>query len=160
VAASGSGTGHGEDMMVVGGTGQGVHRVTEGGVAITGPCWFECGQKATQNIGSARYPKLVCGPCRACARALMSQVNAADNPDVKKTYSAMVRTKPDQYKTLIRSSRITTSADIPGVSTLAARDAQLSFYTQRIVTEVPQHSTLQYQKYSVKHSCIWLDCRL
>jgi hypothetical protein len=90
----------------------------------------------------------------------MSQVNAADNPDVKKTYSAMVRTKPDQYKTLIRSSRITTSADIPGVSTLAARDAQLSFYTQRIVTEVPQHSTLQYQKYSVKHSCIWLDCRL
>ena len=146
--------------MVIGGSGHGVYRVTESGVAISGPCWFDCGQPATQNIGSARYPKLVCGPCRACVRAFMTQVNAAEDPAVKKTYSAMVKNKPDEYKAIIRSSRITSSADMPGVSSLAARNTQLSFYTQRIVTEVPQHSTLQYQKHSVKHNCIWLDCRL
>ena len=133
-------------------------RVTENGVAIAGLCWFDCGQPATQNMRTARYPKLVSGPCLACSRAMRNQINAADNAEVKKTYHTMVRTSPGQYKNMIWSARIATAADMPGVSTLAVRDAQRSLYKQRIVMEVPQYRSLQHQEHSVKHSCSWLDC--
>ena len=125
-------------MMVSESSGQVALQATEKGVVITGLCWLECGQAATQNMGTVRYPKLVCGPCQACSRAMRTQVNAAGNPEVRKTYQKMVKTGPAKYKNMIRSARIATSEDMPGASILAQRDAQLAFYKQRIVTEVPQ----------------------
>ena len=111
-----------------------------------------------KNMGSPRYPKLVCGPCRACGRAMQNQIKAAGNAEVKKNYHTMVRTNPGEYKSMIRSARIATTADMPGVSTIAQRDAQLSCYTQRIVSEVPRYRALQHQEHSVKHNYSWLDC--
>ena len=138
--AAGASHGHGDDMMAIesSGSGKGARRVTDNGVAITGSCLFGCGQPASQNMGTARYPKLVCGPCQACVRAMRTQVNAAEDPEVKKSWGKTTRTDPDKYKHMIRSARIDTSSDMPGASTLAARDAQLASYKQRIVTEVPQ----------------------
>ena len=146
-AGSGSAAGPDDALMVVGNTGQNIRRVTESGVAITGLCWFECGQEATQNQGTVKYPKLVCGPCRSANRALASQIAEAGklNPDVKSQYQKMVRLEPAKFKTMIRSSRIATAADMPGVSTHAARDSQLSLYAQRIVTEVRQYCASQHQ---------------
>ena len=153
VMASGAGSGsaaaagHDDVLMSSGNTGHGINRVTDNGVAITGLCWFECGQEATQNQGTVKYPKLVCGPCRSANRALANQIAEASklNPDVKTQYHKMVKLDPTKFKTMIRSSRIATAADMPGVSTLAARDAQLSLYKQRIVTEVPQYRASQHQ---------------
>ena len=51
----------------------------------------------------------------------------------------MVRTEPDKYKSVIRSARIASTADMPGVSTLAQRGAMLSTYAQRILSEVPRY---------------------
>lgn len=136
--AAGASPGHGDDMMAIESSGKGARLVTDNGVVITGLCWFECGQPATQNMGTARYPKLVCGPCQACVRAMRTQVNAAEDPEVKKSWNKMARTDPDKYKHMICSARIATSSDMPGVSTLAARDAQLASYKQKIVTEVHQ----------------------
>ena len=136
--AAGASPGHGDDMMAIESSGKGARLVTDNGVVITGLCWFECGQPATQNMGTARYPKLVCGPCQACVRAMRTQVNAAEDPEVKKSWNKTARTDPDKYKHMVRSARIATSSDMPGVSTLAARDAQLASYKQKIVTEVHQ----------------------
>ena len=146
-AGSGSAAGHDDVLMSSGNTGQSIHRVTDNGVAISGLCWFECGQAATQNQGTVRYPKLVCGPCRSANRALSNQIKEASvaNPDVKTTYHKMVKLSPNQFKNMIRSARIATASDMPGVSTLAARDAQLSLYKQRILTEVPQYRASQHQ---------------
>ena len=146
-AGSGSAAGPDDVLMVIGNTGQSIHRVTDNGVAISGLCWFECGQAATQNQGTVRYPKLVCGPCRSANRALVNQIKEAStaNPEVKTTYHKMVKLSPNQFKNMIRSARIATAADMPGVSTLAARDAQLSLYKQRILTEVPQYRASQHQ---------------
>jgi hypothetical protein len=153
VMASGAGSGsaaaagHDDVLMSSGNTGHGINRVTDNGVAITGLCWFECGQLATQNQGTVKYPKLVCGPCRSANRALVSQITEAgkENPGVKVAYHKMVKLNPQQYKNMIRSSRIATASDMPGVSTLAARDAQLSLYKQRILTQVPQYRASQHQ---------------
>ena len=143
-AGSGSAAGPDDVLMVVGNTGQSIHRVTDNGVAISGLCWFECGQAATQNQGTVRYPKLVCGPCRSANRVLANQITEASkvNPEVKTHYHKMVKLDPAKFKTMIRSSRIATAADMPGVST---RDAQLSLYKQRILTEVPQYRASQHQ---------------
>ena len=145
VMASGAGApaGHVEEMVLSESSGQVALRVTESGVAIAGLCWFECGQPATQNMGTVRYPKLICGLCQACCRAMRNQINAADDPEVNKKFHTMVRTEPGQYKNMVPSARIATLADMPGVSTLAARDTQLSFYKQRIATEVPQYRALR-----------------
>lgn len=140
--SSGSvGGGHGGH----GGHGHGMPVTVVGGLAISGVCWFECGQPATQNLGSPRYPKFVCGPCRAATRAMQSQINAANSPEVKKSYHSMVKSNAGQWKNMIRAARIATASDMPGVSTLAARDAQLSLYKQRILTEVPQYRASQHQ---------------
>ena len=160
-SGAGSAAGHVEKIMLSDSSGHVALRVTENGVAIAGLCWFDCGQPATQNMGTVRYPKLVCVPSVACSRAMQNHINAADKPEVKKTYRTMVRTSPGQYKNMIRSASISGSPPqrTPGVSTLAARDAQLSLHRQRIVTEVPQYRALQHQGHSVKHSYSWLDCR-
>ena len=99
-AGSGSAAGHDDVLMSSGNTGQSIHRVTDNGVAISGLCWFECGQAATQNQGTVRYPKLVCGPCRSANRALVSQITEAGkvNPDVKAAYHKMVKLNPNQFK--------------------------------------------------------------
>ena len=55
---------------------------------------------------------------------------------------------------MVRSARIATSSDMPGVSTLAARDAQLASYKQRIVTEVPQYCAFQHQEHSVSETLL------
>ena len=122
-----------------------------GGLAISWGCWFECGQPATQNLGSPRYPKFVCGPCRAATRAMQSQINAANNPEVKKSYHSMVKSNAGQWKNMIRAARIATASDMPGVSTLAQRDQKLSSFTQRIVSQVPRHRGLQHKESCVKH---------
>ena len=114
VMASGAGSGsaaaagHEDVLMSSGNTGHSIHRVTDNGVAISGLCWFECGQAATQNQGTVRYPKLVCGPCRSANRAMASQIAEAGklNPDVKSQYQKMVRLEPAKFKMMIRSSRI------------------------------------------------------
>ena len=137
-SGTGASPGHVDDMVVSESSGQVAPRVTENRVAIAGLCWFERGQPATQNMGTVRYPKLFCGPCQACSRAMWTQVNAADDPEVKKTYQKMVKTDPAKFKNMVRSAKIATSADMPGVITLAQRDAQLASSKQRIVTEVPQ----------------------
>ena len=116
--------------------------VSATGVAIQGSCWFECGQPATQNMGNSRYPKLVCGPCRACSRAMSNQINGSGNAEVKKTFHGMVRNNPSAYKSWVRSARIATTSDMPGVNTLAQRESMLSRYTQRIVSEVRRYRVL------------------
>lgn len=81
-------------------------------VSASGPnaeCWFECGTRSTPdskliNMGTAKYPRMVCGQCLSAKRALDGQARA--NVENKAALKELRDLRQGAYKELVRSSRI------------------------------------------------------
>ena len=77
-------------------------------------CWFECGTtEHLQNMGNARSPRWVCGPCNGSRRCLDSQARATAAS--RSALNDLKRNQQSLYKRKVRSARIVpASVDAPG----------------------------------------------
>ena len=128
---------------------------TPGKTTALGKCMFDCGPprpySQLTNTATHVYPRWMCNPCNNARKALESYARKKDNSEILKAINHLKKTDLEQWKSMVRASRIRSADDppaMPGVLDLTARNAMILTTTKTVTQE---------SRLSEKATLAWMD---
>ena len=105
-----------------------------------GKCVFDCGPprplSQLTNSATQSHPRWMCNPCNNARKAIEAQ--ARQDTQAKKNLKALKDTNPEEWKAIVRASRIVSAEDqpgAPGVKDRVARSTLILSLKKRITQE-------------------------